>query len=314
MVERTLMALPIHSALRSPRLTLPQAGNSGPAEEPRRPEREIVVLTAGRSPSPESVHPARAWSTGKSGATPLQRGAPGVHAELSPAARQLAAAGVDVTNSRTVITGEKATFQLSFTARSTERLTAEGNYRAEEGTLSLSYTYRFQQVVVENGQERARSFEVRLNLQVDHISETKAEPTHEQEDILALVRRLLEDISRLVADDEHDLGGVILNREDLLDLMSIDDGRIAKKLEALIQMTVALARLRAQLKGDRELVVLWPQRKEEEGIRVESFTRDLTQFELSIHEVNEVGAPPAGNGEIAAEAAEGVLPDHETGN
>ncbi len=263
-------------------------------------------------------HPSR----GKEEIVPSNREA-NVSAELTPAAVRLSEENLDFAHSSVTATSTDLEFNLEFTSSSLERLSATGYYAEESQSLSLSLRYTFQREVTIQGRTQVRTFEASLDIQVSRLQQTAASPFTRKEDIMALVRRLLNDIGRVTANDGELLGGVVIDRDDLLDLVAIDSGRLANKLEALIQLTVMLARLKQLLDDETaEVVILNPQREETRGVEVVKFEERLESFQLVIRDITAEGVLPedgsllestpeqagAGEGSPAGEAEEASTP------
>lgn len=211
---------------------------------------------------------------------------PSVSTDLTPAAVRLSEESLDFARSSITTASTDLEFNLEFTSNSLERLSATGYYAEESQSLSLSLSYTFQREVIVKGRTQVRTFEASLDVKVSRLQVTAASPFARKEDIMALVRQLLNDISRVTADDGKLLGGVVIDRQDFLDLVAVDSGRLAKKLEALIQLTVMLARLKQLLDDeDAELVILNPQRQETGGWAVVDIEERLESFRLVIRDI-----------------------------
>ena len=122
---------------------------------------------------------------------------------------------------------------------------------------------------------------------------------------MALVRRLLNDIAKLAADDGELLGGVVIDRDDFLDIVAVDNGRLTNKLAALIQLTVMLARLKQLLDDEApEVVILNPQRKAIRGLKVVEFEERLKSFQLVIRDITAEGFLAEGGSHLESTTVE----------
>jgi hypothetical protein len=100
------------------------------------------------------------------------------------------------------------------------------------------------------------------------------------------VRRLLEDISEVMSDEDQSLAGVVLKLEDFNEILALDNGRLARRLVALIQLTILMARLEQLLEGEQdEKVILRPERGQIEGMMVEESFSEITEFQLEIRDI-----------------------------
>ena len=210
----------------------------------------------------------------------------GVEPQISHLASRLAETGLDLGNSTVAATSSTLDFHLEFDAGSVQRLTAEGVYQAENRSLYLTWNYAYQQAVTVDGRGQLRSYEARMSLSVTQAASTARSPFVVKEDIMSFVRRLLEDISEVVSDENLDLGGVVLKLEDLAEILALDNGRLARRLVALIQLTILMARLEQLLESERdEVVILRPERGQVEGIMVEETFSEITEFQLEIRDI-----------------------------
>ena len=235
--------------------------------------------------SPGMVVPLTHSSRGKTGSVP-SKGAPNVSADLTPAAVRLSEENLDFARSSVTTTSTELEFKLEFTSSSLERLSAEGYYAEASQSLSLALRYTFEREITIEARTQLRTFEASLDIQVSRLQYSAASALTRKEDIMALVRRLLNDISRVAANDGKGLDGVVIDRDDFLDIAAVDSGRLANKLEALIQLTVMLAHLK-QLLDDKTAdgAILTPQREEIRGVQVVELQERLESFQLVIRDI-----------------------------
>ena len=235
--------------------------------------------------SPGMVVPLTHSSRGKTGSVP-SKPAPNVSADLTPAAVRLSEENLDFARSSATTTSTELEFKLEFTSSSLERLSAEGYYAEASQSLSLALRYTFEREITIEARTRVRTFEASLDIQVSRLQYSAASALTRKEDIMALVRRLLNDISRVAANDGKGLDGVVIDRDDFLDIAAVDSGRLANKLEALIQLTVMLAHLK-QLLDDKTAdgAILTPQREEIRGVQVVELQERLESFQLVIRDI-----------------------------
>ncbi|UCH10612.1 MAG: hypothetical protein JSU61_01580, partial [Fidelibacterota bacterium] len=156
-------------------------------------------------------------------------------------------------------------FNLEFSSSSVERLSASGYYLEESETMHVAWQVRYQREEIVDGRAELRTYEADLRVNVTQVSRTTVSSYVQKEDIMSLVRSLMEDIHEIAADDSKALGAVVLDYSDFREIFAIDNGRLAHDLMALIELTIMLARLRQMLEGDMEVAVLAPQREETKG-------------------------------------------------
>ncbi|MCK4578405.1 MAG: hypothetical protein KAU50_06425, partial [Candidatus Marinimicrobia bacterium] len=182
-------------------------------------------------------------------------------------------------------------FQLAYSASESEQLSASGSYSTQTQTLSLDLRMMFQtEEAVEDG-TKIHHFEANLQVELSQIQGHSIQPYVKKEDIVSFVRRLLEKISELVADDGQDLAGVVLDLEDFQDIVALDNGKLAELLSNLIQMVVTQAQMKRILDGGEEPVLLAPQREAISGVETYNYLRQVRRFRFTVKEVTEEKPP-----------------------
>ncbi len=214
-----------------------------------------------------------------------------VTSDLSPLTFYLHQQGLDPATSGTSVSRTTTEFELHYSAKSTERLTARGYYSEEAQTLEVNFTFTFQREVSGEGGIEIKTYEGELTITLVQVERHSLSTHVEQEDIMTFLRRLLSEIAELAADDERMLGGVVLSGEDFLEMVKLDDGRLVTKLMALIQMTVTQAQMKRMLDGGGELVILAPSRKEESALAAYSYLKQIQRFNLTLREVTSETSP-----------------------
>ena len=236
-----------------------------------------------------------------------------VSADLSPWAILLSEEGLDFSTSTAEMTEVSTSFSLDFTTSSVERLSVAGYYSVESATLNLSWHLTFQKEVQIGDHTELRTFEADLSVSISQVDTRSVIPFVHKEDIMSLLRRLLDDIQEIAADDNKVLGGVVLDYEDFRELFALDDGKLAHNLMALINLTILLARLRQLLDGSEEMVILHPKREKTEGIEVAESSIRIENVQLEIREIT-VADSPAGESaesELAEDATAPAVPAAE---
>ncbi len=214
-----------------------------------------------------------------------------VTAELSPLPNYLYRQGLDFARSRVSSSASSVEFDLNYSVSSSEQLTARGYYTEQSQTLEISFSFTFQQEVSGEDGVEVRTFEGELHLTLEQVERRSITPYVDQEDILTFLRRLLQDIAELAADDEQHLGGVVLTQEDFLEMVKLDNGRLVTKLMALIQMTVTQAQMKRLMDGGGDLTILTPQREESAGVTTLSYSEQVRQFSLTIRAITAATEP-----------------------
>ena len=210
---------------------------------------------------------------------------PGVLAEMSPMAVWLWESGLDPEHVDALVALERQDFQLEVASSDTERLTAAGHFSERTQTLNIAWNYSFQQAVFTKGQARLRTFEAKLNISVFRVSRKTASPFLRKEDIMSLVRGLMDKLRSLMMDDGTGQGSVVLSRQDLQALMARDHGRLVVHLLELIDLTIMLARLKQLLEGGKPA---GSQADEQEGSVTSAVNEQNTYLKKVAVEVRDV--------------------------
>ncbi|UCD37319.1 MAG: hypothetical protein JSW54_10860 [Fidelibacterota bacterium] len=208
-----------------------------------------------------------------------------VATDLSPLAVKLSEEGLDFSSSVVDALSARMDFNLEFTSGSIERLSASGYYSEETQSLSVSWHLIYQKEVTTAGGKELRTFEADLQVSASQVSRMEVSAYVHKEDIMSLVRRLLEDLHEIITDEDKALGGVILEYADFRELFALDHGKLAHDVMALINLTIMLARLKQVLDGDEEVVVLKPKRVETRGLAITKTDMRVESFKLEIRDV-----------------------------
>lgn len=206
----------------------------------------------------------------------------------TPLARRFMQSGLDASSSVTEISKDKLQFNLSYIGSEQEILSASGHYFRKEQSLEINFTYRFHRLVVTKDRQEWKNFELNFSLQAQQVEERSLQPFEEKEDVIEFIRRLANEIMNVSADEKKKLVGVILNKQDIRDIVSLEKGRIAKLLFTLISSVLMLEEMRhtADKKDEAEQVILYPHRMETEGITLDTKTDRQITMNLTLQEIS----------------------------
>jgi hypothetical protein len=208
-----------------------------------------------------------------------------VSADLSLPAILLSEEGLDFQTSSIEKSLERLDFHLEFNSGTVEHLSASGYYSEETKSLDITWSLSFQGEVEVDGRTELHTFEAKIQMHVDQVVQQSVSSYVQKEDILSLVRRLLQDLHEIAMDEDQALGGVVLEYADFQELFAVDNGRLAHDLMALIELTIMLARLRQMLDGNVEEVILSPEREETRGVLANEVNMVVESFQLEIRDV-----------------------------
>lgn len=221
---------------------------------------------------------------------------PSVSADIAPRALLLSEEGLDFDRSRAF--GDKAEvyFDLHFRSTHAETLTANGYYSEETRSLEINWKFAFERQQEVDGVITTRHYKADLSISITKIQSRVVSPFVEKDDIISLVRQLLRDVRGVVGEEDRSGGKYTLTNDELLALLMKDDGRLAKKVEALIQLTVMLARLKQQAAGDQVFVIATPKGTAISDMTVTDESAVVKQISFSISHISQSGegSPPSG--------------------
>ncbi len=208
-----------------------------------------------------------------------------IEAEMSPIALLLSEEGLDFERSMVRSSSEQMHFDLTFTRKDTEQLSATGYLNRSSRTLDLKLDYSYQTEDRTRQPPVVRSFNLQIRLSVSEVRSKVYAPFVQKEDILAMVRRLLTNLHSLTQTGRVSPAGAVLGEADLLELAHMDHGRTARTLENLIDLVVLMARLKELLEGDRPDVVLIADHSAGKRGTVTSEYQRFQFLEISIREI-----------------------------
>lgn len=206
---------------------------------------------------------------------------------LSTAAGILNTSNLDLRNSVAFYENEKLKFSLDFISNTDERLNASGYYLRETKTLSVALNYQFQRAEIVEGKTYLKTYSANLNVNISFEKEASLESFVIKEDIFKFIQRIVKDIADVMKDDGKTLAGVAFKKEDLEEIVKIDDGKFAEKLLAIINLAILTERIKMTMKNEKgENVILVPERIIEEGMKSEIKIKSIKEFNIEIKEIS----------------------------
>ncbi|MDD2889914.1 MAG: hypothetical protein PHE49_04640 [bacterium] len=214
---------------------------------------------------------------------------PSDEVSISPALKYLLDRGVNVTDSEASILNSITNFNLIFEAKNKEQLTTDGYFLEKSRSIDLSFTYTFQQEIINNGVKEMHTFQADFSLKLQNIDNKSIKPFEKKEDIMDFVRRLVKEIMEIAKDKDKLLGGVIFDQEDLEELSKIENGKLMQQIQELIATIIIVAKMQAMMEQnkDQELVLLQPQREKTPGIDINIEKSNISNFSLSIKDITD---------------------------
>jgi hypothetical protein len=240
-------------------------------------------------------NPTSPYSYKESASTNTQQSAnsitisPSDKVTISPTLKYLLSQGVNISDSEASILNSITNFHLIFEAKDKEQLTADGYFSEKTRSMDLSFTYTFQQEIMNNGVKEMHTFQADFSLKLQNIDNKSIKPFEKKEDIMDFVRRLVKEIMEIAKDKDKLLGGVIFDQEDLEELSKIENGKLMQKIQELIATIIIVARMQAMIEQnkDQELVLLNPKREKTSGIDINIDKSNISDFSLSIKDITD---------------------------
>jgi hypothetical protein len=201
---------------------------------------------------------------------------------LSDTGMELARSGIDLNRSFVKRSNGSLDFQLEFNSQRTETLSATGYYSEETQEIQMSLSFRYQEEVIVDGRKETHWFEANLNVKASQVRQTSVSVSEEKEDILKVVRRIVEHIGEARDRKNTRLAGVVFDHEDFMDLVMVDGGRAANMLAGLVSMVVNYSYFLKRMEEGEDIqdVVLFAKRGH--NLRIDRETNKMAFQEVSL--------------------------------
>ena len=205
---------------------------------------------------------------------------------LSNDLMNLSRTGLDADRSFIIQTESRIDFQLVYVRSEFQTATASGWYETERNKMRASMSFEFQQILVTDEGMESRIFELKIEFTASEFKSTSIMSFEEKEDILDLVRRLIESLRDVVKDDEKILSGVIFDFDDYRDVANVDEGRLLKTLESLVRMIILHTRFLTAIKGEKDMesVILHPERRSTARVVIKEEKLKGMNFNITVRE------------------------------
>lgn len=228
-----------------------------------------------------------------------------IEAEVSPIAVLLSEEGLDFNRSTVSSSVEHLSFNLTFSNKQTEKLTAQGRFDRITRDLDLQLQYTFNGVDTNSHPPVKKSFTVQIRISMTEVRSKAFSPFVKKEDILSMVRRVLGELQAVAGRSGATFTGATFKLEDLEALYKVDNGKLARALEELINLIMLMARLKELNDGDKPDVVLRPGRNEVSGAKVTEEYEKISSLQISVQEIPGTPDPePETNAEAQKATAE----------
>lgn len=187
-------------------------------------------------------------------------------------------------SSRLEATQDRVDFNFSFTASSSESLSASGHVAQRDQTAAISLKYTFQRAVTENGKREVRAFQADISFQAHAANALSVKPFKKKEDIMQFLNRLMNEICEVMQDDSVVLSGIIINQDDLTEIMNLDQGKVKRLFDGLLSAIMTMAMLKRIKRGNEAgpNVALSEKRRTVEGVEMEKKSSSDFSFSITV--------------------------------
>lgn len=210
-----------------------------------------------------------------------------IEAEVSPIAVLLSEEGLEFNRSTVSSSVEHLSFNLTFSNKQSEKLTAQGRFDRITRDLDLQLQYTFHGVDKNSRPPVRKSFTVQIRISMTEVRNKAFSPFVKKEDILSMVRRVLGELQAVTGRAGATFTGATFKSKDLEALYNVDNGKLARALEELIHLIMLMARLKELNDSDNADVVLRPGYNEVSvsGAEVTEDREKISSLQISVQEI-----------------------------
>lgn len=194
--------------------------------------------------------------------------------------------GLNIDSSTSKIMGDSLNFNLSFETTNKEEIKTNGSLSFSEKKVSMDLVFNFKKEIVQKVGEELQTFQAKFSFKSDFSKQISIQQSTKKEDITEFVKKITDDIFKILADKGKYLVGVYFKQEDLKDIMQLDNGKFYKVLNQIISLAINLAKLRQVTNSEKaEDVILKPERSEWNVLDTESNINSNTEITAEISQI-----------------------------
>ena len=171
-------------------------------------------------------------------------------------------------------------FKFNYSENSSLKISGNGAAYNNKIDLDVSAEFTFQSGKTgKNGS--ARFYKAALSFHLSVQKNLSVNPFEKKEDILSLVRRVVNTVVKVVLDKDKDLAGIIFDPDDFKELAALDHGAFLKKFQAIIQSIIISSKVLHVIKGEKqgEQILITPKRNKSAGVKIdfsEAIVKDIS--------------------------------------
>lgn len=210
-------------------------------------------------------------------------------AQLSEGARLLNGQNVNFGQSFHTLNDERFEFNLSFQAEKQESLSAHGYYSRETRSLSVSFNYQFEQTVKTDEGTFLKKYTASFEMNMREVNEKSVTASVQKEDITKFVLRVVQELLDKAGDKDIRLNALYLDKEDLKELLGMSDEEAGKKLLQVLNLAIAVAKLRAMMDNkdeDAEVIDMHPEREKWLNIEAKKIDKEHIDYSFRLEEIS----------------------------
>ncbi|MBI9070796.1 MAG: hypothetical protein JEY94_04320 [Melioribacteraceae bacterium] len=209
-------------------------------------------------------------------------------ARISKLSQGLFNSGLDTNSSKIGIGTSEISFSLEFFKKNNASLTADGLFAQQERSLAVNFNYIFEREKKEDDKTLIKKYEVNFGMNYNDVDSSAFKVEIEKDDIHNFIQQIVDDVVKAVGEEKLSVVGLLLHKDDLMDILGVDDGKGKKILAELIGLIVMAADLKKMTNknSDAEDVVLEPERKESLLLSMEKSKQKSLDYFMEIREID----------------------------
>lgn len=161
---------------------------------------------------------------------------------ISDMSKDLFNSKLNLSLSAVKLTSSRLDFDLLFSPNSSEKLKAKGYYKTDEQSVGISLNYVFQKEVIVSGEVKTQTFEAVIDLKANVSKHIPGNSREKKEDIINFVQRVVSEVMSTVESDSKILKGFSLDKEELKNILELEDEKVAKHIQSLIELAFAVGK------------------------------------------------------------------------
>jgi hypothetical protein len=190
---------------------------------------------------------------------------------------EAAASGLDVAGSERQVSETRVDFHFSYDDARFQSISASGFIDARSQKLSADFSFEMDESAITPGAAGNRRFRFQMHLEIQADSFDQTTGRIEKESLPDFLYRIVQTIAKFARSKNKQIAALILDKEDMAELASFENGKMLKEIIALIGIIYNTNRM---LDRDREDVAVYIKRGK--SLAVDETRIDQKGFKLDI--------------------------------